>query len=77
MFIIPQEKSWTLIISKSTDTSGKYDKNDDLAKIPMGLGKLPSSEPEFSAYFAQAPTKQCDLRLDLGNDRAWVAFKRK
>ena len=77
MFIVPREKSWTLIISTSTDTSGKYDKNDDLARIPMGLGKLPSPEPEFSAYFAQAATKQCDLRLDLGKDRAWVAFKRK
>ena len=77
LFIIPQAKSWTLVISKSTDTSGKYDKNDDLARIPMDFGELPQPEREFSAYFAQTATNQCDLRLDLGKDRAWVAFKRK
>jgi hypothetical protein len=77
MFIIPEEKSWTLIISKSTDTSGKYDKSSDLARIPMQFGQLPQAEPEFTAYFAQTGTNQCNLRLDLDKDRAWVVFERK
>ena len=77
MFIIPQEKSWTLVISKSTETSGKYDKASDLARIPMDFGELPQPEPEFSAYFAQTGTNQCNLRLDMGKDRAWVVFQRK
>ena len=33
MFILPEEKSWTLIISRSTDTSGKYDESQDLAGV--------------------------------------------
>lgn len=47
MFIVPREKSWTLIISTSTDTSGKYDKNDDLARIPMDFGELPRQSPNL------------------------------
>ena len=77
MFIIPQAKSWTLIISKSTDTSGKYDKADDLARIPMDFGQLPQGEPAFTAYFALTAANRCNLRLDLGKDRAWVVFERK
>jgi hypothetical protein len=77
MFIIPQEKSWTLIISKNTDTSGKYDQRGDLARIPMEFGRLPQAEPEFTAYFAQMATNQCNLRLDLDRARAWVVFQRK
>jgi hypothetical protein len=77
LFVIPEEKSWTLVISKSTDTSGKYDEAHDLARIPMQFGKLPSAEPAFTAYFAHVATDQCNLRLDLGKDRAWVVFQRK
>ena len=77
MFILPEEKSWTLIISKSTDTSGKYDEAQDVARIPMEFGKLPQAEPAFIAYFAHIAPDQCNLRLDLEKARAWVVFKRK
>jgi hypothetical protein len=77
MFIVPEEKSWTLVISKSTDTSGKYDEAQDLARIPMEFGKLPEAEPAFTAYFAHVAPDECNLRLDLENARAWVAFKLK
>ena len=77
MFVIPEEKKWTLIISKSTDTSGKYDEQQDLARIPMQFGKLQRAEPEFTAYFAHVAANQCNLRLDLQKARAWVVFQRK
>jgi Protein of unknown function (DUF2911) len=77
MFIVPEEKSWTLVISKSTDTSGKYNEAQDLARIPMEFGKLPQAEPAFTAYFAHVAPDECNLRLDLENARAWVAFKLK
>ena len=77
MFILPEETSWTLIISRSTDTSGRYDESQDLVKIPMEFGKLPQAEPEFTAYFAHTAPNQCNLRLDLGKARAWVVFKQK
>jgi hypothetical protein len=77
MFIIPEEKSWTLVVSNSTDTSGKYDESRDVARIPMQFGKLPQAEPAFTAYFAHVAPNQCNLRLDLGQARAWVVFERK
>jgi hypothetical protein len=77
MFVIPEEKWWTLIISKSTDTSGKYDESQDLARIRMEFGTLQNAEPSFSAYFAHVAADQCNLRLDLDQARAWVDFQRK
>ncbi len=75
MFVIPEEKTWTLIISKSTDTSGKYDEQQDFARIPMQFGKLPQPEGEFTVYFAHVAANQCSMRLDLQKARAWVVFK--
>ena len=77
MFIVPEEKSWTLIVSRSTDTSGKYDEGRDIARIPMQFGRLPQPELAFTAYFAHVATDQCNLRLDLEKARAWVVFNRK
>ncbi len=77
MFVIPEEKSWTLLISKSTDTSGKYDEHDDLARIPMEVGKLPNPESQFSVYLAHIAATQCNMRLDLDKTRAWVTIEEK
>jgi hypothetical protein len=43
----------------------------------MQFGQLPQAESKFTAYFAQTATNQCNLRLDLDKDRAWVVFERK
>ncbi|HVP49927.1 MAG TPA: DUF2911 domain-containing protein [Candidatus Bathyarchaeia archaeon] len=77
MFVIPEQKKWTLIISKSADTSGKYDQTQDLARVDMQYGKLPQAVPEFTAYFAHVAAGQCNLRLDLNKARAWVVFNLK
>ena len=77
MFVIPEEEKWTLIVSKSTDSSGKYDEQQDLARIPMQFGKLGTAEPQFTAYFAHVAANQCNLRLDLQKARAWVVFTQK
>ncbi len=77
MFTIPSESKWTLVISKSTDTSGKYDEKDDLMRVPMEYGELPSPENEFSIYFAHVAPDQCSMRLDLATSRAWVVFQER
>jgi hypothetical protein len=77
LFIIPSEKAWTLVISRSTDTSGKYDEKQDLARIPMENGELGTAENEFSVYFAHIAPEQCSMRVDLEKYRAWVIFQEK
>ena len=77
MFVIPSEKRWTLVVSKSTDTSGKYNEAEDLFRVPMEYGELPPPENEFSIYFAHVAPEQCSMRMDLASTRAWVVFQEK
>ncbi len=77
LFVIPEEKKWTLIVSKSTDTSGKHDEKDDVARVPMQVGELPNPESEFSVYFAHVAPTQCSMRLDLDQARAWTVIQEK
>ena len=77
MFVIPTQNKWTLIISRSTDTSGKYDEHQDLLRVPMQWGQLSSPESTFSIYFAHLAPGECTMRLDLKKTRAWVDFQNK
>jgi len=76
MFVIPAENKWTLIISRATDMSGKYDQQRDFVRVPMDTGELPSAESTFSVYFAHSGPNQCTMRLDLDRTRAWVDFEK-
>ncbi|HLH05938.1 MAG TPA: DUF2911 domain-containing protein [Terriglobales bacterium] len=75
LFVIPREKNWTLIISKSTDMSGNYDESKDLMRVPLEFGQLPQAEPNFSVYFAHTAPKECNMRMDLQKARAWTVFQ--
>jgi DUF2911 family protein len=77
LFLIPSEKQWMLVISKSTDTSGRYDEADDLVRVPMDVGELSNPEDEFSVYFGHIAPNQCSMRVDLEKERAWVTFEKK
>ena len=77
LFLVPSEKQWTLIVSRNTDTSGKYDEHDDLVRVPMESGELSSPEKSFSVYFAHLAPTQCNMRVDLDKVRAWVDFIEK
>jgi hypothetical protein len=68
-------REWTLIISKSTDTSGHYNEREDLVRVPMEYGELHSAESQFSIYFAHIAPDQCSMRVDLEKVRAWVIFE--
>lgn len=75
--MIADETKWTLIISRSTDTSGKYDEPQDRVRVPMRWGELSSPESTFSIDFAHLAPGQCTMRLDLQKTRAWVVFQIK
>ncbi len=77
MYLIPSTKQWTLIISKSTDTSGKYDEKMDLVRVPMESGELPAPETQLEVSFGHIAPDQCNLRLELATVGAWAVFQKR
>jgi hypothetical protein len=77
LFVIPSQKEWALVISKSTDTSGRYDEKDDFLRVAMDFGQLDRAEDQFSIFFAHVAPGQCSMRLDLEKARAWVIFEKR
>lgn len=77
LYLIPDRKEWTLVLSKNTDKTADYDKSKDVVRAPMQIGQLPSPEPEFSVYFAHTGPKECTMRIDMADTRAWVPFEQK
>jgi len=77
VFVIPTPKLWTLIISRSTDTSGKYDETMDLVRVPMESGELPAPQPQLNVAFAHTGPDQCSLRLEVATVGTDVVFTGK
>jgi hypothetical protein len=77
MFVLPTPKLWTLIISRSTDISGKYDETMDLVRVPMESGELTAPEPQLNVAFAHLGPDQCSLRLEVATVGTDVVFTRK
>ena len=77
MFVIPSGKKWKLIVSKSTDTSGKYDEKDDIVRATMDTGELPHAVNQFSVFFGHIAPNQCALRFELDKVGASTIFDAK
>jgi Protein of unknown function (DUF2911) len=77
MYVIPNTKQWTLIISKNTDTSGKYDEKMDLVRVPMESGELAAPESQLEVSFGHIAPDQCTLRLELATTGAWAVFQKR
>ena len=77
MYVIPNSKQWTLIVSKSTDMSGAYNEQDDLVRVPMDSGELPSPETSLNVAFEHVAPTQCNLRIDLDKQGHFTGFQEK
>lgn len=77
MFVIPNSKQWTLIVSKSTDMSEAYNEQDDLVRLPMDSGELPNPEPDLSVSFGHVAPGQCNIRIDLDKYGHFTSFLEK
>lgn len=75
LFVIPSSKQWTLIVSKSTDMTGAYDEKNDLVRVPMDSGELPSPEADLNVALEHIAPGQCNLRLDLDKLGHFAPFK--
>lgn len=77
MFILPTPKQWILVVSRSTDTSGKYDERDDIVRVPLDSGELPSPQSELSVSFGHVAPDQCNIRLDLDKTGNFTSFQKR
>jgi hypothetical protein len=65
LYTIPEEKGWTLIVNKQTGQWGtKYDQTQDLGRVKMIDGVLPSSPVEtFKINFEHTKGNTTELHL--------------
>lgn len=77
MFVIPSAKQWTLVVSKSTDMSGAYNEEQDLTRVPLESGELPSPEAALNVSLGHTAPTQCTLRLDLDKHGHFTAFEKR
>ena len=74
LFTLPSEKGWQLIVNKQTKQWGTdYDEKQDLARIPMTVGKTGGPVEQFTIEVADTP-KGGELRLSWENTLATAAF---
>jgi hypothetical protein len=77
MYLLPGKKEWTLIISRNTTVDAKYDDKQDLARAAMEIGQLSNPTEKLSLYFGHTGPKKCEINIDFGKTRGWVAFREK
>jgi hypothetical protein len=77
MYVIPNKKEWTLIVSKNVTTPKTYDDKQDLVRAPMELGGVDSPPKHLQVSFAHVAAKQCSIRLYYETTGAFVEFNEK
>ena len=74
LYTLPGEKSWQLIINKQTGQWGtEYNQKQDLARIPMTVGKTTAPVEQLTIQIADTPAGG-ELQLSWENTRATAAF---
>jgi hypothetical protein len=77
MYVIPNKKEWTLVVSKNVTSPKTYDEKQDLARAPMQLGGVNSPPKQLELSFAHVAPKQCSIRLYYETTGAFVDFSEK
>ena len=77
VYVIPNKKEWTLVISKNVTNPKTYDEKQDLARAPMEIGGVNSAPKRLQASFAHVAPKQCSIRLYYETIGAFVEFNEK
>lgn len=69
LLTIPGEKEWTLIISKSTNTSSPadYKQEEDIARVNVKPMTMREKMENFTAQFANVKPNSCELQLMWDN----------
>ncbi|HVM92063.1 MAG TPA: DUF2911 domain-containing protein [Terriglobales bacterium] len=78
IFTVPKADGWTLIISKKTGEWGTDypGEKEDLARVPMTVGKTSGPVENFTIGFEQGG-KKCSLHMEWENTSAKVELAEK
>lgn len=74
MYVIPNKKDWTLVVSRNVTDPKKYDEKQDVVRAPMELGGVDSPPKRLQVSFAHVAPKQCSIRLYYETIGAFVEF---
>jgi hypothetical protein len=75
LYSLPGASEWMLIVNKQTGQWGtEYHQEQDLARIPMKVAKLPSSQEQMSISFEKTSGNSTDLHIKWENTDASVAI---
>jgi Protein of unknown function (DUF2911) len=77
IFLIPEKKDWTMIVSKNVKAGSAYNSAEDVARAPMEIGELPEPTKQLQLSFAHMSAKQCNLRVYYQKTGAFVDFSER
>jgi hypothetical protein len=77
VYVIPNKKEWTLVVSKNVTNPKSYDEKQDLVRASMDIGGVNSPPKRLQASFAHVAPKQCSIRLYYETVGAFVEFNEK
>jgi Protein of unknown function (DUF2911) len=77
VYVIPNKKEWTLIVSRNVTNPKTYDEKQDLVRAPMEIGTVDSPPKQLHLSFAHIAPKQCSVRLYYETTGAFVEFNEK
>ena len=74
LYTLPGDQGWQLIINKQTGQWGTvYDQAQDVARVPMTVGKAPAAAEALTLSIDDTPAG-ATLHIDWGTTRASVNF---
>jgi hypothetical protein len=74
VYLIPDKKTWTLIVSRNIATGAAYDSAQDVARAPMEIGEIPEPTKTLALSFAHMSAKECSLRVYYAKTGAFTDF---
>jgi hypothetical protein len=77
VYVIPNKKEWTLIVSRNVTNPKTYDEKQDLVRAPMEIGGISGPPKQLQVSFAHIAPKQCSVRLYYETIGAFVEFNEK
>ena len=77
VYLVPDKKSWTLIVNKNVTPGAAYDSAQDVARAQMEIGEISEPAKTLQLTFAHMAPKTCSLRVYYQKVGAFVDFMEK